>query len=67
MSVASDYATQVAALSPPEPFIVPRMTAEVMQSGTCRMLVDGTHSFEAPPEALLAFAAWINATFGDAP
>jgi len=64
MSLASDYAAAAAALQAPEPFVVPRMVAEVIESGECRITVDGSHEFAAPPVALLAFAQWINATFG---
>ena len=66
MSLASDYAQACEALQVPAPFAGNRIKAEVAENGNARIEVDGSSVFEAPPQALLAFAAWINATFGDA-
>ena len=63
MSLASDYAAAQAAIVEPDPFIMPRVHAKVTPDGQCHLVVDGSITMDVPPEALTAFAAWVQATF----
>ena len=65
MSLASDYAAAVAALSPPPtPFTGPGgiLTANVDGNGNAILTIPG-RTFTVPPALLTAFATWVTATF----
>lgn len=73
MSLASDYAAaQVVASADqatvtagvPAPFVGPNGRADVTQAGNMKITPSGSN-FEILPAAALAFADWINATFGE--
>jgi len=73
MSLASDYAaTQATAASGqatanatvPPPFVGPNGRAEVTSGGNLRLVPTTGGNFEIPPAGALAFAAWIESTFG---
>ena len=73
MSLASDYAALCAATAAeqvvtnqavPPSFEGPNGRAEVTTTGGLRLVPTGTSSFEIPGVAALAFAVWIQATFG---
>lgn len=74
MSRASVYADAHAAAdankaqvtaSAPEPFVGPNGTAEVTSTGWLHLRQTTTGDFEISAPAALAFAAWINSTFGE--
>lgn len=72
MSLASDYAAAQAVADAdqatvtaavPAPFVGPNGRADVTVSGNLKITPAGG-DFEIAPAAALAFAAWINTTFG---
>lgn len=73
MSLATEYADRQAQAKTdqasvtagvPPPFVGPNGMAHVTPEGNLRLTQTTSGDFEIPPMAALAFAAWINRTFG---
>lgn len=73
MSLASEYAAAqtfadagkaTATASVPPPFVGPNGRADVTTEGNLRLTPSTSGNFDIPSAGALAFAAWINATFG---
>lgn len=73
MSLASDYAAAqtdadsqkaAATAAAPAPFVGPNGRADVTPAGRLSITQTTSGTFEISPQGALAFAAWLNATFG---